>query len=317
MADGAIGLGNPNVGAPKPVAITFRYYRNPKEPSCEGPPGIAVQVKSDALYEGTLNSLKALYGTKTGRKVIDYLVGCDREIKIQASAFSNSCDVGPNGMTRVAQELSGGTVGEFVRKALQKAYENSSVIFTPKYRWFADKLNKSQVYSLGHPAASAPPPNIKVTEELVEQWMNGEVPVGEKATNCTKEHIINSIIVELDHWAESGGGSGAAICFYAGPELANALRPAGIGLAHELIHAYWAVLGRNPGYQENHFTTVLFEHKCVGLGHWDGSAETVCENQIRLEWPTAAVMVFEPNHYLNRGNTNTRRYYDKDAPAPK
>lgn len=312
MADAANAL---NVGLPQPVPLTFLYYRSIERHSFHNPPGIPVQWKTRALYMGTLSTLQALHKTATGKTVIDYLLACGRDIKIQAAPFSNSCAVGPNGMTRVAQELCQGNLGEFVRKAFERGWERAGfdgIVRQNKYSWLATTINYSPLYSLGNPASLPTPQKFqKVTEEQVRSWMKGQ----SRVDGPHKAHIINSIIVALDTYSEPGEGSGAAIAFYAGEGNTNADRPAGIGLAHELIHAYWAALGRNPGYEFGHDTTVLFEHKCVGLGHWEHLPylDTVSENQVRREWAAVAATVFEPNDYLNRGSTLRREFYDADA----
>jgi hypothetical protein len=64
----------------------------------------------------------------------------------------------------------------------------------------------------------------------------------------------------------------------------NRERPPGVGLAHELVHAYFSARGEQPAQEQpgGNPPVVLFEFKCVGLGPWDGAA--ISENGIRSEW---------------------------------
>jgi len=92
--------------------------------------------------------------------------------------------------------------------------------------------------------------------------------------------------------------------------VSNTERPPGVGLAHELIHAYWSVRGEQLGWTVDTDTTVLFEHKCVGIGHWDSRlGPRMCENQIRDEWFGNTARLFNMSDRVNRSRPSRRAFY--------
>lgn len=62
-------------------------------------------------------------------------------------------------------------------------------------------------------------------------------------------------------------------------------RPDAVGLAHELIHAWYAIQGKQPCRSDT--DVVLTEMACVGLGPWEDSE--ISDNRIRSEWSPPAM----------------------------
>ena len=60
------------------------------------------------------------------------------------------------------------------------------------------------------------------------------------------------------------------------------VRAKSIGLAHELVHAYYNVSGLQMGIDNGDASTAIYEYMCIGLGPWN--TEPISENQIRAGW---------------------------------
>ena len=311
-----VQVGLPQVPLPLPNAT--RYYRNPIYDDQAAGPGLRIEIPpgggGGAFHEATVDTLDAIYNTPTGKILIDTLVDSGRSVKIiQTATRGNSCDVGPSGLSSVASELA--TEIAFIRvksrQALDRAWALSGDHGGNKYFWLARAINGMPFYQLkGEPPTVGK--QIGIAEGDVRSWFEGTTDFEADRLIADKQHIANSIIVALQPGAVNGVGSDAAITFNADPNFVmNLERPAGIGLAHELIHAYWSVKGQQVGHTIDHGTTVLFEHQCVGLGAWDNRllAGRVCENQIRSEWFGNTASLFELSDRVNRSSPSRRGFY--------
>jgi len=129
--------------------------------------------------------------------------------------------------------------------------------------------------------------DIGITDEEAAEWIAGN-PLPARLSQRERNHALVATLVALHNLSPSGAGCASVIGWnpYDSNPL-NASRPAAIGLAHELVHAFYNKWGRQPGRDFGDPTTVLFEFLCVGLGPWD---ETQCsENGIRRDWLSHAV----------------------------
>lgn len=140
--------------------------------------------------------------------------------------------------------------------------------------------------------------NIGITNHEVAGWIAGQ-PLPGRLTPRAKNHALVATLAALRAVSPSGGGSESSIGWnpYASNPL-NLSRPPAIGLAHELVHAYYNGLGEQLGYDFGHPSTVLFEFLCVGLGPWDEAA--ISENSIRRHWYSHAVPLMPPVDKQNR-----------------
>jgi hypothetical protein len=138
---------------------------------------------------------------------------------------------------------------------------------------------------------------LNMTAQETLQWMKGNIPA--RLSNQNKEQLKLATVVALEPYSARGAGSPSDIGFSTGShdEYRN-LRPPAIALGHELIHAYFSLQGIQPGVELNHFSTVLFEFKCVGLGPWD--EEKLSENGLRKQWTRAILANADTDPYNRR-----------------
>ncbi|HYL06106.1 MAG TPA: M91 family zinc metallopeptidase [Thermoanaerobaculia bacterium] len=128
--------------------------------------------------------------------------------------------------------------------------------------------------------------DIGVTPAAMNAWLNGAALPARFAGGANYEHIVISTLVALAPHAADGTGSSSDISWHFEPGYQpNTLRPPAIGLGHELIHAYYSWRGQQLGRDRDHFSTVLFEYRCVGLGPWDEVGPS--ENTLRRQWGMA------------------------------
>lgn len=296
-----------------PPPKTFRYYRDPLREDETVGPGLQIEVVANSEFQQqTIDTLDAIYNTDTGRLVIDALATSGKSIRITKATLGNSCDVGPDGLCAVAAEMYLGAVGLGTNNALDACSDHYQRTRQTKYQWLADRINSTPFYKLkGVPSTAAF--DVGITAAQVQAWLERREQLERGGWTADQQnHIVNSVITALQGRSAAGVGSNAAIGFNPNPTFVlNTERPAGIGLAHELIHAFWSVRGEQCGWTIEHPTTVLFEHKCVGLGFWehDANEAQVCENQIRQEWFAATAGLFDGTDHVNRSSPARRDYY--------
>ena len=310
-----VAVGLPQI--PVLTPLSFRYYRNPIYDDESAGPGLKIEipVNDDQFLEAVTSTLDAIFNTAHGRLLIEELVTSGREIRISKTASrGNSCDVGPNGLNLVARELADpnlARIGLNTRAALGRVLLSTQAA---KYAWLAAQINSTPDYQLkGEPSSVGN--DIGITAADVESWFRdiGRIDFERGRTQEHKQHLANAIIVALEPYADPGPGCGGAITFNSDPNfVSNTERPPGIGLAHELIHAYWSVKGQQVGWTVDAPTTVLFEYKCVGLGCWDSRlAKRICENQIRDEWFASTAPLFKLSDRVNRSSPVRRAFYTR------
>jgi hypothetical protein len=151
------------------------------------------------------------------------------------------------------------------------------------------------------------PCDLDVTEAEVEAWINDRDISQDFEDVEERSQIKNAIIIALYSQSVAGTGCGSTVHYTLGDiNPLNAERPPAIGLAHELVHAYYNMRGEQPGRDVDHPTTVLFEYRCVGLGPWSNAA--VSENAIRNDW-AAALLHFDQDDTRNRQAAPRRDFY--------
>lgn len=126
---------------------------------------------------------------------------------------------------------------------------------------------------------------IWISRDEVQDWLTGVTGLPHRLSDEEKRHIANVTIATIYQHAVAGVGSAGGIDWRHQTDYdLNAKRPPAIGLAHELIHAYYGSQGLNPGHHDAQPTVVLFEYICVGLGPF--ATFNVNENRLRAQWPT-------------------------------
>lgn len=123
---------------------------------------------------------------------------------------------------------------------------------------------------------------LAVTVPQMLAWVrHGTLPA--RMSEEDKQQLKLATAVALYRHARAGRGSPSAVRFSVGAHDAfRHQRPPAVALGHELIHAYFSHRGEQPGEEFGHFSTVLFEYRCVGLGPWNEHA--VSENALRTQW---------------------------------
>lgn len=153
------------------------------------------------------------------------------------------------------------------------------------YDWLRTQLRQVPRYRLQGAVAVAPN-NIPLLDIDVERWLDYSRPLYHGVAPADLPDIKNAIMVFLSTGVgpplQRSAGSHSQV-YYDPRKNFNSLgiRPAFVGLAHELIHHYYNMQGAQLSHSEdsNHFSTVLYEYMCVGLGPWAGAV--ISENTIR------------------------------------
>lgn len=138
---------------------------------------------------------------------------------------------------------------------------------------------------------------IDVTPSEVQAWMNSGILPGRLSTE-DQNQLKLAAVVALEEFSTPAAGSPSSIRFAIGAHDAFIEQRAPcIALGHELVHAYFSLRGRQPGEELSHFSTVLFEFKCVGLGPWKDDDPS--ENALRSQWPE---VIHNPHNVLDAPN---------------
>jgi hypothetical protein len=195
---------------------------------------------------------------------------------------------------------------------IQILEQASGAVGLNAFQWLANEINQMPLYSMFEQANAYPLNFLNANGAAVaavnlQQWFNTgsncpfvanlqlAAPIqGVRLLNFVK----NAVIVLLYANSPRGPGSGNTVSFDIRDWSLNNIgedqnqnevgdRPPAIGLAHELIHAYYNAIGGEPGSDQGGYSTTLFELLCVGMGPWAGNA--ISENAIRALWPPGIV----------------------------
>ena len=273
---------------------------------------VPTKISSSSRYAGyhqaVATHLTALDKIAAGHTVLDaFANSTTHNVSIVDHSLSNQCGANGslNGMNNVARELYDGItvkLGDATKTALRDVPKAGKT----QGAWLAAAINQTPRYQLkGNPATT--PCNLGVTEGQVNAWVGGQPIWQDYGNDPDLAQIKNAIIVALYEYADAGTGCNSTVNYTLGTSNPNnAERPPAIGLAHELIHAYYNLKGWQPGFEVDNPTTVLFEYRCVGLGPW--KTKRVSENGIRRHW-TDALLHFDDDDTRNRLVVGQRPYY--------
>lgn len=221
-------------------------------------------------------------------------------INVPASAQSEWLKCAINGSPELLLDaVPGSGAGLFATLERVRQYVNQwALLVDPKYlRWsstnegyFNDQILMGSLDSSGY--------NIGINNDEVTNWIAGQ-PLPGRLSQRAKDHALVATLTALRSVSPPGNGSMSSIGWnpYASNPL-NVTRPPAIGLAHELVHAYYNGLGEQLGYDFGHPSTVLFEFLCVGLGPWDEAP--ISENSIRRNWFSHAVPLMPAGDLQNK-----------------
>jgi hypothetical protein len=165
-------------------------------------------------------------------------------------------------------------------------------------QWLANRINATPVYDI-RGAPSVAPSNLGVSQQEADDWINGVTVFPAPYNGAAVSRLERALLTAL--WPQArqrpGPGGHSAVRWRSESRTIRLTtgvvqtRSKSIGLAHELVHAYYngagLQMGRdNPEPDDNGVPTVpsaaLFEYQCVGLGIWAG--EPISENAIRAQW---------------------------------
>jgi hypothetical protein len=288
--------------------------------SPQDPPGQSVfrQVAVQALEElADLPSGFALLNSIIARLGTCFNNGWNWGVSVGSTQVGNYCqgvvapgppNPGPR-TTLVRCFYEGGMAG--LPNAITAAMNAMGIPAPGGYQTVANAMNNCPTYQFqGHPAAA--PSNFGVTAAHVQAWATGAAvfPNPLPASAALQRALTNALIVALRTGMQPGDGYCSNVRWNPNSQMVvNALRPAFIGLAHELIHArnnlYGIELGTDDAWLYPVTTTVLYEYQCVGLGPWYGryaggtaanpgavaGVPLITENQVRMDvdWPLREV----------------------------
>jgi len=249
------------------------------------------------FYDIVDRCLTDIYATPTGLYLLESIVqhtAGPKRIKIQPTTGGNQHAGSAGAQLPLVQSFTLGSgynkIGE-----LKKCMRTLGKLNDPGYGWLSVELAK--------PMPVIPFPNaiisdVPVTGNDVKRWFT-EVDAniyaktnGQIMNKLQQNSLELRLIICLYDAADASAGGASAISFnpsYMGGE--GNKRPPAIGLAHELIHAYYDLIGRQIGTNINHYTTMLYECLCVGLGPWANEprkhgrrGDIIHNNIIRREW---------------------------------
>lgn len=256
--------------------------------------------------------LNYIYGTNTGKSLLDDLKGGRNKTMIFPSGMGNQVSGAGNKYARVVNAIlfpdtsqAGNTDNQAFLKALKTA--SSSDQTNSQMTWLATQINQMPLYSLFTQDAAFPNGLLanqgkQITGPELFEWFNkrNASPLYQRLNNDKYEEVdlmafvVNSAIIALYRFSDPDTGGDSNIDFDIKDYSQNTIglpkdtntvndRPPAIGLAHELVHAYYNNRGLEPGVQAERTSTTLAELICVGLGPWQNAA--ISENAIRGEWP--------------------------------
>lgn len=239
--------------------------------------------------------LENIYALPSGANLINAVVNAipGKRLGIVAPRIWNdggwgsnecACLGGDSGRTLVATAIGGGGNNTVINSLKLKMNTSGH---HGDHHWLRTQLQLVPRYRL-QGAVVAVPNNIPLLDVDVERWLNYSRPLYYGVAPLDLPDIKNAIMVFLSSPIgpplQRSAGSHSRV-YYDPRKNFNSLgvRPAFIGLAHELVHHYYNMQGAQLSHSEdsNHFSTVLYEYMCVGLGPWAGA--DISENAIRAD----------------------------------
>jgi hypothetical protein len=255
--------------------------------------------------------LNLINATETGRGLLAALVGTNKNVNIFPGHMGNQNSVldFPTAVCAVTNEILVAGVGSGARTALQRLPVDEGA---DRYNALANAVNTMPLYSifqtpqyrdtgfLTHAAAVKGPaalvtaeqikslfettPKLLITERLQAQ-SEGEESTLVDGISLT-QYKMNAIIATLYPYTDPSTGSSSFINFCIVDESSRpADRPPAVGLAHELIHAYYSAKGTQIGFQADDCSTTLYELLATGLEPFQsGTTYPYSDNRLRAEW---------------------------------
>lgn len=270
-------------------------------------------LNADDLYkfnEEVKTCLEYIYLTQVGKKLLDGLSGCNKKVTIiPAQMGMGYVNIGNEyyPCKKVVYTLEMGIVADLIELFFSGGYDVYEFLRcfgeipvyddakVPSMNWevFRNKIKREGKERVERSYAE----NFEkardwVSKKLKLKWLNMD----------DRAHIRNCVVLSLYDVSPKNIGGDVDITYqvsdkddYVGD------RPSAIGLAHEMVHAYYSVHGLQPS-REN---AVLDDLLCIGLGPWKGIE--ICENRIREEWNRSVYKKVKKVNVNNKKKVGSRK----------
>jgi hypothetical protein len=255
--------------------------------------------------------LNLINQTAAGAPQLNTLINGAQRVIIAPFFGGNNAVAGANTMRNtVAQTLWGFDQNNLplnrvaIRAAVDAQYAALGVGL-PRYNQFAADLNAMPLYSTFVDEAAFVGNFLQnnylylgapITGQQLMDWLSvlGDpifeawLLVNTVVTGVNlRRFLFLAMMIALFNNSAAGGGAGTTVGWNVLNEDMNQMgnpdwRPPAIGLAHELMHAYYNGLGTAPGYDDNNFTSTAAELQVTGIIPFNNNL--VSENQIRAQW---------------------------------
>jgi hypothetical protein len=144
------------------------------------------------------------------------------------------------------------------------------------FQTIAAQLNMIPNYQL-QGAVAGNPVNFNVTAAQVQAWATGVTAFPFPVALQHLQALQHALLIVLQPGMNAGVGCSSRVNWNPAHNTLTIAgvqhqRPPYISLAHELIHAFNDLNGRQIGLDNNSPSTVLYEYMCVGLGPWANPA---------------------------------------------
>ncbi len=266
------------------------------------PPHIRIScLDEQPKFRGrALLALDLIYDRPPGRTLLEGFIQLydDTHRVLIAYGDGNQCECFSDAMfTALARSALNGEAGFAAH--LTAALAELALNDAAGHAVVAERMNAVPRYSLGGPIA-ADPGNYGVVAAHVGEWAaGGGAAFPAPLPQDDLDFIRNALLVALQQGQQAGAGASSRVRW--DPEKRKIRigddeiwRAPFIGLAHELIHAWNNLRGRQIGRDFSHPSTVLYEFMCVGLGPWalppgaqpQDANLPISENGIRMSWDT-------------------------------
>jgi Effector protein len=243
---------------------------------------------TDPAFQGNVRAaLTAIEATPNGASLLQAIINRipAQRVGIIKSNNENSCRSleWTGARTRLAEDYGQGKNDDVVNQikfALNMTQHDAA--------WFVSHIQQTPAYVILGPPVAAPS-NFPITALDVQCWLQYERPYPYPFKDQDAKTLSNLIMIVIDRMGQHIPGAGASSRVAWNPARTTVTwtsgnvenRPPYIGLAHELVHAYYNVIGGQLAHSEDadHYSGVLFEYMAVGLGPWQNNP--LSENGVR------------------------------------
>lgn len=261
-------------------------------PAAPAQAAVTIRHANADFYNHTVRALEKIRQTTGGAALLNALTaartGPGRRVVIRSGAASLCRGGGNSTRTLLAQAVldNTGIVTTEIDNAL------TSINKAGNYAWLATAMKMCPLYDIQQ-APNGVASNINITLADIQGWYSGVLAAAFPftAAGVNADQVRQLLLTALADGAmlNPGIGTNSLVEWSQSTHITltsgiRAARPKAVGLSHELIHALYNATGQQMGVDNGHYSTVLFEYQCVGLGPW--TTYPISENKVRSEWQT-------------------------------